>query len=350
MSQAIAAERRALIQSLFPDGVPTLWSPLLTHYRPEGGLDQERMRRHLQYVLPHVRHFLIPGSTGDGWEMTDDEIFELLTFMLDEAADLGMTILIGVLKTEPEATLEALQAILHWLEDRAGSPSGADALKPNHVCGFAVCAPKGATRSQEEIRSALAAALDLGVPTALYQLPQVTENEFSPETVRDLVGKYPNFYLLKDSSGADRVARAGVDLDELLLLRGAEGDYATWAAQAGGPYHGFLLSTTNSFPARLAQLLELLDQGRREEAVAISEQLSRAINEAFGCVREMSVGNQYTNANKAFDHFNAHGPGALAVPPPRLHAGARIPSEALQGIRDVLVRNQLMPSDGYAVG
>src|SRR4051794_4271108 len=67
------AEREALTRRLFPDGVPTLWSPTLTFYDEDGRIDRGRQLAHLAFMAPHVRGLLVPGSTGDAWEMDDDE-------------------------------------------------------------------------------------------------------------------------------------------------------------------------------------------------------------------------------------------------------------------------------------
>ena len=45
----VAAERQAWMQRLLPDGVPTLWCPLLTHYTDDGALDRPRMRAQLDF-------------------------------------------------------------------------------------------------------------------------------------------------------------------------------------------------------------------------------------------------------------------------------------------------------------
>ena len=69
--------RAEWLASILPGGMPPLWCPLLTHYTREGALDHARMKAHLTHLAPHVRGFLIPGSTGDGWEMDDREIREV---------------------------------------------------------------------------------------------------------------------------------------------------------------------------------------------------------------------------------------------------------------------------------
>ena len=63
--------------------------------------------------------------------------------------------------------------------------------------------------SQAAIASALTPIFQLGLPIAMYQLPQVTGNTMMPELVADLAKEFPNLILFKDSSGTDEVALSG---------------------------------------------------------------------------------------------------------------------------------------------
>jgi hypothetical protein len=189
--------------------------------------------------------------------------------------------------------------------------------------------------------------LDMGLPVALYHLPQVTGNEAAPETFARLVAKHPNLILFKDSSGDDGIALSGVDARGVFLVRGAEGDYARWLRAAGGTYDGFLLSTANSFPAGLLAVVDGIREGRLEEAMRISTALSGAVGEVFGLVGEIPCGNAFTNANKAIEHFMAFGPAATDRQGPMLHGGIRIPAGIITATGKSLRRYGLMPEKGY---
>lgn len=339
--------RRGLLSRLFPAGIPSLWCPVITHYRAAGGLDRERQAAHLRHLAPFVKGFLIPGSTGDGWEMDDAEIRALLDFALGEAVRLDFQVLVGVLKTDAAAAQASILDTVNWLKARADTSDVDAALARSRVCGFTVCPPKGSALTQPQIQDALAAILDLGLPTALYQLPQVTQNEMSPATVASLAARFANFVLFKDTSGADRVAMSGQPLDGVFLVRGAEGDYARWPRGAGGPYDGFLLSTANCFARELHGILESVRAGKVEPARATAVNLSSAVNEVFQLVAGLPHGNAFANANKAADHFFAHGSKASSAPPPRLHAGSSLPLEVLRATGEVLSRHGLLPVRGY---
>ena len=369
--------RSALVARIFPSGIPRLWCPILTHYDAGGRIDHDRIRAHLHHLAPTVRTFLAPGSTGDGWEMSDGERTELLHVLLETAAELELWILVGVLATERGAARRAVAALATALAGRgagagadargAGADAGedgadargdggadedrsvgaVDALAACRVCGFTVTPPKGAELAQSIIHEELESVLKLGYPTALYQLPQMTENEMSPETVSDLAARYENFYLFKDTSGADQVAMSETSTADVFMVRGAEGGYATHLKPAGGHYDGFLLSTANSFPAELHEIVDLVLAGRQPEAVALSARVEAVVNGVFNAVSALPFGNPFANANKAVDHVLAYFPDHDSVAPPMTHSGHRIPKEAVERAERLLREQGMMPERGY---
>lgn len=342
-----AQKRLVLIERLFPGGVPKLWCPPLTHYKADRGLDRRRIAKHLRSLSPYVQGLLVPGSTGDAWEMDPAEQRELLDLVLDVAGELQIHVLVGALRTDAQQERRTIADTLDWLKRRSGLNDESQAMAAAGVCGFTVCPPTGRDLSQEAIRDRLAAILEIGVPTALYQLPQVTHNEMAPPTVAELAGRYANFYLLKDTSGRDRVATSGLDFGGVFLVRGAEGDYDRWLAKSGGPYAGFLLSTANCFAPQLYRMIEHLEQGRVGEARAVIAPVQEVVARAFELVADLPDGNPFANANKALDHVLAHGPEAARLPPPRLHSGSSLPRQVIEATCRTLADFGLMPGEGY---
>ena len=211
------------------------------------------------------------------------------------------------------------------------------------MVGFTVCPPRGADLTQEQILASLEEVLQLQYPTALYQLPQVTENEISPAAFLQLVERYPNLYLLKDTSGQDWIARAGIDPGGVFLVRGAEGGYSRWLKSAGGPYDGLLLSSANNFASQLAEVERLVDAGQREQADALSNRIEQVVSRCFEIVAGVPLGNPFTNANKLLDHVLAYGAEAVRQPPPVLHGGTRLPRELIEPVMAALQEQHLFP-------
>jgi len=343
----VASKRKYLQELLFPRGIPPLWCPPLTHFDAGRRIDLTRMEAHLAWMMPHVKGYLVPGSTGDGWDLDDAETDTVVRFAVEMARKRGVSLLLGALRkktTDVTVSIERFLGILHKL---TGKTDPLAALVAAGVSGFTICPPAGKDLDQATIVAALEIILDMGLPVALYQLPQVTENETAPETFAKLVAKYPNLILFKDSSGADRIALSGVDARGVFLVRGAEGDYARWLRSAGGAYDGFLLSTANSFPAGLLSVVNGIREGRLAEALRVSTALSGTVGEVFGLVGEIPCGNAFTNANKAIEHFMAFGPGATDREGPMLHGGIRIPAGIISATGDILKRYGLMPEKGY---
>jgi len=346
MEQSVPHARAELVGHYFPNGIPELWCPLLTHYSPEGSIDRERTHAHMKWLRPYVRALLAPGSTGDGWEMEVSEQHTLISMLCEEAEKQSYWLMIGVLRTERGAARGAIEEILSTLGIQATGEI-ANRLRSRRICGFTVTPPRGAELTQTEIARELSDILDLGVPTALYQLPQITENEMSPQTVRALAARYPNFYLLKDTSGSDRIALSSQDLGNVFLVRGAEGDYARWHHAADGPYHGFLLSTANSFARELSQVLNFLHKGRKDDAIALSQRISAVVTAVFQQAATLPFGNAFSNANRALDHQRAYGSAAQNVPLPRTHSGETLPSDLVEFAEEQLKLHGFAMERGY---
>jgi dihydrodipicolinate synthase/N-acetylneuraminate lyase len=349
MSSAAVENRAELLTRLFPEGIPKLWCPALTHYDREARIDVRRIEAHLRHISTNVRGFLILGSTGDGWELSELEVQQLLNLALEQAQKLKIHLLMGALKADADSALGMIRGTVNLIQSRTSEGEIAKSLAKARVCGFAVCPPTGKDKSEAEIEIALEKVLNAGVPIALYQLPQVTQNEISPGVTSRLASRFANFFMFKDTSGTDRVIKSGNDLAGVFMVRGAERDYATWLKAAGGNYDGFLLSTANCFAKELRQMITDLSEARADAANELSKRLTATISAAFELAAPFPHGNAYANANKAMDHFFAYGPKAASVPPPRLHAGSSLPSEMIVQTGKILERYGLMPTKGYLV-
>jgi len=343
----ISERRQEIVGEMVGEGMPRFWCPPLTHYTAGGAVDQDRMAAHWRFMAPHVNAFLVPGSTGDAWEMQDAEVRAVVDLALKLAGEMGARLLLGALKEDAPATRRGIEELLATLKMKTGEDDPIRAMKASNVCGFVVCPPRGSTLSQEEMGAGLESVFDLGLPTALYQLPEMTDNEMSASLVARLTDRYANLILFKDSSGDDRVALGADGPRGLFLTRGAEGGYAQWLHETGGPYDGLLLSTANCFPGELREVINLLEGGKVAEATALSDRLTQAIEQVFVLVGGIPDGNPFANANKAMDHYRAFGAGARSISPPRLHAGIVIPEEVILKTGDVLESLDLIPERGY---
>lgn len=347
MPQSVSEARHSLMDRLFPEGVPTLWCPPITHYTPDGTPDTTRIQAHLAHLAPHVGGLLAAGSTGDGWELDDVRYRLVVEQAIAAASKHSYRVLIGVLRRQSD---EMHRLIAEWTRTLAGTASNEaliSRLASRRVGAFTICGPVGADLAASSIENDLTGLLKTGVPLSIYQLPQITGYDIATETLKRLAARFPNFLLFKDTSGKDAVATSPAPLPGVYLVRGAEGDYLRWLGLSGGPYHGFLLSSANCFAAQLHQLIEAARENRLTSAQQFSDRITSAMRDLFEVVKSVTGGNAFANANKVGDHFMAFGPSGDPASPPRLSTGESLPAEIIEAGRVVLARHGLLPAHGY---
>jgi len=66
---------------------------VLAHYNTDGSLDKARMLAHQSWLVRNgVTGFLVPGSTGDAWEMSVDEKLGFLSTCREIASTIRITL------------------------------------------------------------------------------------------------------------------------------------------------------------------------------------------------------------------------------------------------------------------
>ena len=158
-------DRTKLTRLLFPAGVPILWSPTLVFYDEAGRIDCGRQLAHLAFMTPHVKGYLVPGSTGDAWEMDDAEALAALEVTISFAVQHGVDLLVGVLRPTTDAMHALIDKVLNYLCRRAGTHSIADAFAASHVRGLTIAAPTTDAPLAQDAIGALHQCLGLGCPS-----------------------------------------------------------------------------------------------------------------------------------------------------------------------------------------
>ncbi len=321
------------------NGVDRLWVPALTHYRLENGevvLDGQRILAHVQAMKPAVRQLLLAGSTGDGWQMSLDQVMALLELTSDEQAFSGVRFLVGVLRP----TTEEVVAWAVEIERRLAALKTA-----GEFVGFAVCPPIDAGASQDRILEHYKAVIDsTTAPIAAYQLPQVTNCRIEHGALEALA-RTGRVSMFKDTSGEDTVARAG-RIEGVSYVRGAEGKYLDFLAPAG-PYDGWLLSSGNVFGDVLRTILDLRAAGDDAAAASLSDVMTELVAGMFSAAGELTFGNPFSNANRAGDHLLAYGSSWRERPRPLAISGDHIPDGVLEATEALLGRMPSVRKDGY---
>lgn len=347
-------EREEIRRLLFGDEALPLWVPLLTHYREAGeaaAVDAERTALHAAEVMKHSKLWIVADSTGDGWEVSDEQFDALVSFTLrPEFRGEGVRAFIGVLRP---TTIE-VRALVDRVHHATGTSPGATLesnvrrLAASGLAGIAVCPPVGAGVTQEEIvlhyRDICGAAR---MPVAVHQLPQVVRNEIVPGTMARLVAEHEGIVVFRDSSGDDEIARSSGAAEGVVLLRGAEGRYAEALKVLGGPYDGLLPGTANCLGGRLREMLRLAEAGDAREARALSAELSEFVERLLTAGAGAPVGRVSANVNRAADHCLAYGRAFHEFPSPLLFDGSRLPERVLADVAAVLDDAGLIREPGY---
>jgi dihydrodipicolinate synthase/N-acetylneuraminate lyase len=338
---------------VLPEAEFPLWVPLLTHYRQEADtirVDAVRMLRHASEVCKSIDLWMIAGTTGDGWQVSDEQFAELLNFSLSAAVRrLHPRVVIGTLRPTTEQVLERISQVRRAV-DLVPSVSLQDTLPTlaaHGLVGITVCPPVGSEITQRQILVHYAQIAEMArMPIVVYQLPQVTGNTIAPDTMAKLVQEHPEIILFKDSSGTDAIAKGGLST-EVCLLRGAEGNYAEMLKPLGGYYDGFLLSTGNTLGRQLRALVEQVQVGRYAEAVAYSTALTELVQRLFDAVKGAPAGNPFSNANRAIDHIQAYGRAWRNYSMPLLVDGSRLPEDLVTSMAMILEEHGMIPDSGY---
>lgn len=347
MRNEVIKKRQEIISGLFPEEIPSLWCPMIVHYTPEKQIDLDHMEKHMRFMVPFVKSFLLFGSAGDGWELDSSEKELLLSACIEWSKRYGIRMLLGVLQPEAGECRREIAKWLEWLKAYAHTRDTAQAMLHCGVVGFTVCAPRGAELSRQTIQDGLESILQMNLPVAIYQLPQVTQNEIAPETLCLLAEKYPNFYLFKDTSGSDRALLSGLDFGGVFFVRGMEGAYFDWFTGSKAHYPGFLLSSANCFASTLTRMLTAARAGDAAFAKSCSDQVQGMIDAVLKNTSGLSGGNVFANTNKCLEHCLAFGPQWMTAALPMRHCGEVIPAPYIAFAEQVLVKYGFMPVKGY---
>lgn len=316
---------------------PRLWFPPLTYYRADGSLDFDRMEQMLARVHPHCQGVLVPGSTGDGWILPEAEQEAIVRRFLKGFSFGRFRMFLGALKPTAADTKTAVARWCELLREVSGEAEDAGAMAALGVDGFVICAPNG-VRDPAAQEATLAEVLELGLPMAFYQLPQVTGVLVEPALVAALAERYPNLILGKDSGGGDELAKSRLLSRRLMLLRGAEGDPTAMLRGEGAVYDGLLLSTVNCFPAEYDALLA---------GTGSFGAFGEVIAETFAAAGAAPVSNAFSDANRAMDHVLYHGKKTLERPAPLCIGGRPLPMELVALAYGAMERRGLVPETGY---
>ena len=274
-----------------------LWVPIISHYQNTKNLelDNSLIQKHIKWLEPHVKQFLVCGTTGDGWNLTDKLILNWLDILSQKSLiNKDNKILFGAFGKTTEDVLRRTDIIEKYIL-KNGSSAG--------FFGLTLCAPVNENIKQDEIILHFTRIIEnTYLPISIYQLPQVVKCKIEPETLKVLKDKFKDrIQLFKDTSGEDNVINSGINFSDIIFLRGAEENYFNHL-KPNGKYDGFLLSSANCFGKILREICNKVAENNYDDAEKMSIKLSDLIRISFLEGQKLNFGNPFSNVNKAFTH------------------------------------------------
>ena len=279
--------------------------PVITPFREDGSIDEERIAKEMDYVIEAGVHGLsVAGSTGEGPTLRDEELQELVRIARAHVRP-GQPVVCGIMRT---CTRDAVRAGL------AAKEAGADAIMVTPTA-YNVLVP-----DEEGMFSFYSTiSREVGLPIIIYNV--IPQNTIQPrlfhrllnETeyvrgVKQSVGGVPALYAMKMECGEQGMLYAATDdmlatcfdlgangaISAVLAVFPKEcvqmweasqrGDMATARAIQDKLYHPWQCIAGNQFPIRLKYALQVMgrDPGFcRSPIVHLSAEEKCQIEKAF---------------------------------------------------------------------
>jgi len=228
---------------------------LVTPFRRDGSIDQDALRRLVQFQLREGIDFLVPcGTTGETPTLEHGEYLGVIRLVLQETAGKA-PVIAGVGGNSTKKVIELAQEV-----ERLG------------VQGILSVAPYYNKPTQEGLYQHFKAiAESTGLPVILYNVPGRTSSNIEPATVARL-SKVPNIVGIKEASGSIT--------QQMEVLNAVEPDFRvlsgddafTFPLMALGGV-GVISVASNEIPGPMTRLAHLLLDGRYDEARKLNAEL-----------------------------------------------------------------------------
>ena len=228
---------------------------LVTPFRQDGSIDQDALRRLVQFQLREGIDFLVPcGTTGETPTLEHGEYLGVIRLVLQETAG-KVPVIAGVGGNNTKKVIELAQEV-----QRLG------------VQGILSVAPYYNKPTQEGLYQHFKAiAESTGLPVILYNVPGRTSSNIEPATVARL-SKVPNIVGIKEASGSIT--------QQMEVLNAVEPDFRvlsgddafTFPLMALGGV-GVISVASNEIPGPMTRLAHLLLDGRYDEARKLNAEL-----------------------------------------------------------------------------
>ena len=238
--------------------------PIVTPLTKENKLDEKALRRLINFQIDEGVHGIFPlGTTGEFYGLTDEEVRDIFLICKDEVRG-RVPLYAGASHITTRGAIRLAQI---------AEEVGVDVIS--------VLTPMFITPNQEQIYQHYAQiAANTSLPILLYNNRPKTGMHITPETVARLAD-IPNIVGIKDSTGDMTNTE-----EYLRLTRGKDfyvmmgRDTLVYAALCYGAA-GAVASCANVAPRQFADIYNLYQEGKREEALELQFKVA-PLRIAFG--------------------------------------------------------------------
>ncbi|GAB4155895.1 MAG: dihydrodipicolinate synthase family protein [Planctomycetota bacterium] len=293
-----------MTDSLFRGVMPAITTP----FASDGSVDLGRLEAHCRRMVEEGCSGVVPlGSLGEGATLDASERAAVLEASVRACG--AVPVIAGVAATSTKAACEMA---------RLAAACGCRGLMVLPAMLY-----PGSPREEIAHARAVIGATDL--PCMLYNNPAAYGTDFTPGMISELAGSSPNLVAVKESSGDCRrvtaiLAEHSGRLDVCVGLD----DMVVEGFDAGA--RGWVAGLVNALPVESIRLWRLLEQGEREEALALYRW--------FLPLLRLDTGSDFVQWIKLAQEVC--GTGTSLVRPPRLPFEGAARERALEKIRGVL--------------
>ncbi len=219
----------------------------------DGTIDAAALRANVVHLLEGGVHGLVVnGTMGEAGSLSDAERAFVIETVLDCAAA-RVPVTVGV------SAGSTAVARAYAEQARSAGAQGVMCLPPQLYRG-----------TRAELQAHFAAVAAVGLPVMLYNNPEASANDLTPDLIAEIAAVTPGIVAVKECSGDARRIAALLGATDLEILVGGD-DWALEGFAAGAV--GWVSGVANVAPAECVRLADLVAEGHLPEARDLYQRL-----------------------------------------------------------------------------
>lgn len=242
-----------------------VWTAIITPFNKDGSIDWVAFDTLMDMQLKaSVTGIVISGTTGEAPTLTDEEFVELIKKAKEKVKDKCL-IMAGSGTNNTKRSIE---------KTKLAVDAGADAI-------LLVNPYYNKPTQQGLYLHFKAVAESTNLPVILYNIKGRTGVNLETRTLCKLVKEVKNIIGVKEASGDLNQIKSVCEqnLENFIILSGD--DHITYEIMKDYGAHGVISVASNIIPGKIVQMIDLIQDGKNEEAEEINKELSQLYETLF---------------------------------------------------------------------